>query len=373
VAATFNINRPSGTSKEQMVQEMLQETIIALKMRIWHLEEKMRLRPGVYRGGQHILKMVGYDPASGRLVMKAAGQTLEKVFPWGELEMPRFMQQRAERKYFTAMLASIAFQVLEALDFLQARQMVHSDLKLENITIDGQGKVTVIDVGGAVDIKSSRRAATPGYCTSERMSEIHRRAGNARFTDDLYALGCTLIYCCLGGQTGSWSRRENMHKRVLDKVGSKALSSFVSKLMQLEKMHSENKHPEKKQFVGLHRMGYPTAAAALQDPFLSKASRAPRSWIYKEYLRNFVMVDPDDNSAVAATAGRGRANALADRWPLKPKAPAEGSWDKFVAEYPRLVNALEEATSLAAKAAAIKQSMSWKQPWIRRSPTNQLA
>ena len=91
-----------------------------------------------------------------------------------------------------------------------------------------------------------------------------------------------------------------------------------------------------------------------------------REKIYQEYLEHFVSVSPDP--APSAASASAAAPVTLTRTP-----PPEGSWDQFVRDYPTLIPLLEKATFLAAKAARLKKSMQWHQPWIRRSPRNKLA
>lgn len=386
VAAMITKENPDAAA----VETFLNETIMALQMRIWHLDEKIKQVAGAYRGGQHILKTVGFDPATRRLVMKVAGnQTLLPLFPWAYDSWDQYFfgsDKRHKADLLIPLLASIAFQVLQALKFLHAKNIVHQDLKLENIMIDANGKVTVIDVGGAGNTNIGRRTGTSGYLTVRRQEEvIANKAQDARFTDDLYALGCTLIYCCMGSGSYKQHRQVPQHDNALLGMGRHLQCSelivFVRKLMAVEKFFDgSDALPQKapkfaptvpkvqvwartrpssvgarspQLTLGEHRYGYSTADEALRDPFLAKRLGTQKE-IFEAYNKYFFPVRPvaagvrvAPNPQPAIDRRPGRSNAIA-----KPE-----SWERFVESYPGLVGKLDEATSLAARAALLKNQV----------------
>ena len=88
-------------------------------------------------------------------------------------------------------------QILDALEYIHSRSILHLDLKPANIMIDGNDNVVLIDFGASKivdengDFKSttSQMAYTPGYAPLEQTSG----ASKVGSYSDIYALGATLF------------------------------------------------------------------------------------------------------------------------------------------------------------------------------------
>ena len=88
-------------------------------------------------------------------------------------------------------------QILDALEYIHSRSILHLDLKPANIMIDGNDNVVLIDFGASKivdengDFKSttSQMAYTPGYAPLEQTSG----ASKVGPYSDIYALGATLF------------------------------------------------------------------------------------------------------------------------------------------------------------------------------------
>jgi len=85
-------------------------------------------------------------------------------------------------------IRSAVIDVLDALDFLHMLQILHGDIKPENILVDAQGRTVLIDLSCARPITSASGAAmgTAPYIAPEVWN------GDASVRSDLYALGITL-------------------------------------------------------------------------------------------------------------------------------------------------------------------------------------
>ncbi|NQZ56357.1 MAG: serine/threonine protein kinase [Lentisphaeraceae bacterium] len=125
------------------------------------------------------------------------------------------------QKYTRAMMLDIFSRICDALAYAHSRQVIHLDLKPENINIGFFGEVIVIDWGLAKiltddeevesgeDFNSNELDAnelnhvtiagaikgTPGFMAPEQV----KRYGTKDIRSDIYSLGA-ILYCCLSGQ-----------------------------------------------------------------------------------------------------------------------------------------------------------------------------
>jgi serine/threonine protein kinase len=90
-------------------------------------------------------------------------------------------------------------QLLDAVQEVHQKGMLHRDIKPDNILVTDEGRVVLIDFGSAREFaegKTSNQTAmiTPGYAPPEQYSD---RAKRGPFTD-IYALGATMYYMLTG-------------------------------------------------------------------------------------------------------------------------------------------------------------------------------
>lgn len=157
---------------------------------------------------------------------------------------------------FTAdQVRSLLLDLLPVLQFVHEQQVVHRDLKPDNILRGPGGKLFLIDFGvakqlvGEAQTRGGTRVGTEGYAPLEQL-----RSGHAYPSSDLYALGATCLFLLTGlppedlydPMAGGWCWREAVAERGTTVDG--ALSTVLDKLL-------------------LDRVGdrYPSAAAALSD------------------------------------------------------------------------------------------------------------
>ena len=146
------------------------------------------------------LKKVGefvYSPWYGRnrLVMHDKGANLEMLFDLGKKEYKYVGPIRQDIPGH--LKCSIARQVLQSLQKIHDKGILHSDIKPQNIAINNKGEVSLIDYGVAV--KRNRKGQF------KPISLTHRYAGPETFgkqtateKTDIWALGITLAEMELG-------------------------------------------------------------------------------------------------------------------------------------------------------------------------------
>ncbi|MEA5618408.1 bifunctional serine/threonine-protein kinase/formylglycine-generating enzyme family protein [Cronbergia sp. UHCC 0137] len=104
------------------------------------------------------------------------------------------LQEIQEKAYTETEIIQLLADLLPVLDFIHQRNVIHRDIKLENIIRrDSDGKPVLIDFGGAKQVTQTSLARqatviyTLGYAPTEQM------AGFACQASDLYSLGVTCI------------------------------------------------------------------------------------------------------------------------------------------------------------------------------------
>ncbi|MFG2176122.1 serine/threonine-protein kinase [Streptomyces niveus] len=91
-----------------------------------------------------------------------------------------------------ATIAAIICQLCEILDEVHLRNLVHRDVKPDNIMVDPEGRLWLLDFGFAVeaDTLPDLPCGTPGYTAPEQSRPEGRRVTPRA---DVFALGCLLL------------------------------------------------------------------------------------------------------------------------------------------------------------------------------------
>jgi serine/threonine protein kinase len=96
-------------------------------------------------------------------------------------------------------------ELVEALEFIHSRGIVHRDLKAENMIISPEGHLILIDFGTAKDLvekdfNGPEFVGTPDFMPPEAVKGTDEilKAGGADHTADLWALGCVIYQLLIG-------------------------------------------------------------------------------------------------------------------------------------------------------------------------------
>jgi len=144
----------------------------------------------------------------------------------------------------------IIMQAANALDYLQKNNILHRDIKPDNLLLDKKkGVVKLCDLGFAQTISQPTNQPTEKTVTTSGtiayMSPEQARGQSADIRSDIYSLGATL-YHMITGKTpfGSGGDIETMAKQVLadlqsDEIKNRGISPqvlyFIEKMMAKEK------------------------------------------------------------------------------------------------------------------------------------------
>ena len=104
-----------------------------------------------------------------------------------------------KRKKMDEPLAKVLFkQIIEGIGYIHSKSILHRDIKLDNILLDGKGKVKIADFGVSKIVKKGEvmceQSGTPAYIAPE----IIRDKGYKGFKADLWSAG-VVLYALLTG------------------------------------------------------------------------------------------------------------------------------------------------------------------------------
>lgn len=164
---------------------------------------------------------------------------------------------REQKKLPINQAIDIISQVCEALSYANENNIVHRDIKPDNVMLDSKGEVKLADLGLAKRIdeeshltQAGSMVGTPYYMSPEQVEDSR----NADHRSDIYSLGCTLYQMVCGDVPFEGSSMANiLYKHVNSPVPDptesnpeipKSLSRVIMKMMAKQ---PENRYPTAKQ------------------------------------------------------------------------------------------------------------------------------
>lgn len=99
--------------------------------------------------------------------------------------------------------------------YLHARNILHRDIKLDNILLDGKGQVKIADFGVSKQVRQGEvmreQCGTPAYIAPE----IIRDRGYTGFKADLWSAGVVLYALLYGTVPFKANNMQDLHKLIL--------------------------------------------------------------------------------------------------------------------------------------------------------------
>jgi len=167
------------------------------------------------------VKSYGFSGNYNIMVMELLGKSLEDIF------------QENKQHFLLKTVCLIAIQMIDRLEFIHNKHIIHRDIKPDNFVIGLKKKNNIIyllDFGLAKKYRSSRTLQHNKYSLNKKLTGTARYAsinalkgGEQSRRDDLEAVGYVLMYFLLGKlpwQGLKVQRKEERYKKIYEKKKS---------------------------------------------------------------------------------------------------------------------------------------------------------
>lgn len=164
------------------------------------IRQRARIESSMIFNHPHVVEMLGcceWAPDHGPMFIISAlvnGITLDEHINKHRLrELPDS----------TKRICETAFPVLDALDYLHSKDIIHLDIKPSNIMLENGYNIRLMDLGiafthDAIELTSPGILGTPQYAAPEQVLEPGRNRLEIDRTTDIYELGVTLYELLAG-------------------------------------------------------------------------------------------------------------------------------------------------------------------------------
>jgi WD40 repeat protein/predicted Ser/Thr protein kinase len=137
-------------------------------------------------------------------------QTLEQIGPFREPQIRKLLEE-----------------LLPVLQFLHENQVIHRDVKPDNIIQRSQGVFVLVDFGAAKSTSQTTLGKTGTMIGSANYAAPEQTFGKAIFASDIYSLGVTCLHLLTGVSPfqlydmseGTWAWRDYLKQPVSDRMG----------------------------------------------------------------------------------------------------------------------------------------------------------
>lgn len=158
------------------------------------VRERARLEASLLFRHRNLVEMIGYcecNPVSGPIFIISrlvSGITLDKHVGLHLRNRPDFVEK----------ICWTIYPVLDALEYLHSKNIVHLDIKPSNIMIENGSNIRLMDLGIAFTSHHSGRISVPGlvgtaqYAAPEQLMKLDKAQVPINRTTDIYELGMTL-------------------------------------------------------------------------------------------------------------------------------------------------------------------------------------
>lgn len=121
-----------------------------------------------------------------------------------------------KRKKCDENLAKVLFkQIIEGIGYIHSKSILHRDIKLDNILLDGKGNVKIADFGVSKTVKRGEimyeQSGTPAYIAPE----IIKNEGYRGFKADLWSAGVVLFALLFGTVPFKANNMKDLHQQIL--------------------------------------------------------------------------------------------------------------------------------------------------------------
>ncbi|EGR30790.1 protein kinase domain protein, partial [Ichthyophthirius multifiliis] len=144
----------------------------------------------------------------------------------GKTSLNSFLRQKIDKKLDESEVKRLFKQIVQGLDYCHSLNIVHRDMKLENILLDKNQNIKIIDFGFSICAPESSKlkifCGTPSYMSPEIVSKIEYVGQKA----DVWALGILLFVMLQGKFPFKGLNNNELFKNI--KKGSFQLAYDVS-------------------------------------------------------------------------------------------------------------------------------------------------